>query len=184
LQEELSSRPEWTRISDAACAAFRKVVHRRCRPAGYETGHFLSSAESATNPRVPHPLRSLQRVGYATVGIEIRGIPPFAKSAKDGAPAHSWCFLLYQTPTAAANATKLDRKSGPSPVGTTILLARNQWTRETGPIRQSCLVATHKFRRRAPTCRFPLPACHRECAGFAESAAQSRYRDGPIASRY
>jgi hypothetical protein len=36
--------------------------------------------------RVPHPLRSLQRVGYATVGIEIRGIPPFAKSAKDGAP--------------------------------------------------------------------------------------------------
>jgi hypothetical protein len=25
-------------------------------------------------------------VGYATVGIEIRGIPPFAKSAKDGAP--------------------------------------------------------------------------------------------------
>jgi hypothetical protein len=25
------------------------------------------------------PLRSLQRVGYATVGIEIRGIPPFAK---------------------------------------------------------------------------------------------------------
>jgi hypothetical protein len=32
---------------------------------------------------VPHPLRSLQRVGYATVGIEIRGIPPFAKSAKD-----------------------------------------------------------------------------------------------------
>jgi hypothetical protein len=28
----------------------------------------------------------LQRVGYATVGIEIRGIPPFAKSAKDGAP--------------------------------------------------------------------------------------------------
>ena len=35
---------------------------------------------------MPHPLRSLQRVGYATVGIEIRGIPPFAKSAKDGAP--------------------------------------------------------------------------------------------------
>jgi hypothetical protein len=35
---------------------------------------------------VPHPLRFLQRVGYATVGIEIRGIPPFARSAKDGAP--------------------------------------------------------------------------------------------------
>ena len=31
-------------------------------------------------------MRCLQRVGYATVGIEIRGIPPFAKSAKDGAP--------------------------------------------------------------------------------------------------
>ena len=31
-------------------------------------------------------MRSLQRVGYATVGIEIRGIPPFAKNAKDGAP--------------------------------------------------------------------------------------------------
>jgi len=41
---------------------------------------------STTKRRVPHPLRSLQRVGYATVGIEIRGIPPFAKSAKDGAP--------------------------------------------------------------------------------------------------
>jgi hypothetical protein len=32
-------------------------------------------------------------VGYAMVGIEIRGIPPFAKSAKDGAPAFSLCFL-------------------------------------------------------------------------------------------
>jgi hypothetical protein len=32
------------------------------------------------------PLRSLQGVGYATVGIEIRGIPPFAKNAKDGPP--------------------------------------------------------------------------------------------------
>jgi len=41
---------------------------------------------STTKRRVPHPLRSLQRVGYATVGIEIGGIPPFAKSAKDGAP--------------------------------------------------------------------------------------------------
>jgi hypothetical protein len=25
----------------------------------------------------------LQRVGYTTVGIEIRGIPPFANNAKD-----------------------------------------------------------------------------------------------------
>ena len=46
----------------------------------------FGTAGSTTNGRVPHPLRSLQRVGYATVGIEIRGIPPFAKSAKDGAP--------------------------------------------------------------------------------------------------
>jgi hypothetical protein len=29
------------------------------------------------------------------------GAPPFAKSAKDGAPAYSWCFLPCQTPTAA-----------------------------------------------------------------------------------
>jgi len=46
----------------------------------------FGTAGSATNGRVPHPLRSSQRVGYATVGIEVRGIPPFAKSAKDGAP--------------------------------------------------------------------------------------------------
>jgi hypothetical protein len=50
-------------------------------------------AGSTTKRRVPHPLRSLQRVGYATVGIEIRGIPPFAKSAKDGAPGDLLRFL-------------------------------------------------------------------------------------------
>jgi hypothetical protein len=43
----------------------------------------FGAAGSTTKRRVPHPLRSSQRVGYATVGIEIRGIPPFAKSAKD-----------------------------------------------------------------------------------------------------
>jgi hypothetical protein len=32
-------------------------------------------------------------VGYATVGIEIRGIPPFAKNAKDGAPEDLLHFL-------------------------------------------------------------------------------------------
>jgi hypothetical protein len=42
---------------------------------------------------VPHPLRSLQRVGYATVGIEIHGIPPFAKNAKDGTPGDLLHFL-------------------------------------------------------------------------------------------
>jgi hypothetical protein len=46
----------------------------------------FDTAGSTTKRRVPHPSRSWQRVGYATVGIEIRGIPPFAESAKDGAP--------------------------------------------------------------------------------------------------
>jgi hypothetical protein len=53
----------------------------------------FGTAGSTTNGRVPHPLRSLQRVGYATVGIEIRGIPPFAKNAKDGAPGDLLHFL-------------------------------------------------------------------------------------------
>jgi hypothetical protein len=56
----------------------------------------LGTAGSTTNGRVPHPLRSLQRVGYATVGIEIRGVPPFAKGAKDGAPGD----LLHLLPRA------------------------------------------------------------------------------------
>jgi hypothetical protein len=43
------------RCNGNSATAFRKVVHWRCRPAGHETGHFLSSAESATNLRVPHP---------------------------------------------------------------------------------------------------------------------------------
>jgi hypothetical protein len=53
----------------------------------------FGTAGSTTNRRVPHPLRFLQRVGYTTVGIEIRGIPPFAKSAKDGAPGDLLHFL-------------------------------------------------------------------------------------------
>jgi hypothetical protein len=53
---------------------------------------------------VPHPLRSLQRVGYATVGIEIRGIPPFAKSAKDGAPG---AVALSISPNAMVGALPL-----------------------------------------------------------------------------
>ena len=35
---------------------------------------------------MPHPLRLLQRVGYATAGIEIRGIPPFAKKREGPFP--------------------------------------------------------------------------------------------------
>jgi hypothetical protein len=46
----------------------------------------FDTAGGTTKRRVPHPLRSWQRVGYATVGIEIGGIPPFAKSAKGGHP--------------------------------------------------------------------------------------------------
>ena len=71
---------------------------------------------------MPHPLRFLQRVGYATVGIEIRGIPPFAKNAKDGAPGD---LLHFRPRTRNApfhapwvdNATNLDRKSSvPGPI--------------------------------------------------------------------
>ena len=54
----------------------------------------FGTAGNTTNRRVPHPLRSLQRVGYAPVGIEICGIPPFAKDAKDGAPGD----LLHSLP--------------------------------------------------------------------------------------
>jgi hypothetical protein len=51
-------------------AAFLKESRTRCHGWGRAVGN-------------PGPLRFLQRVGYATVGIEVRGIPPFAKSAKD-----------------------------------------------------------------------------------------------------
>ncbi len=54
-------------------AAFLKESRTRCHGWGRAVGN-------------PGPLRSWQRVGYATVGIEIGGIPPFAKSAKDEAP--------------------------------------------------------------------------------------------------
>jgi hypothetical protein len=90
-RKKLSSRPERTRISCnaappvAACAAFRKVVHRRCRPAGYETGHFSSGRKCNKSPgapsfalfcegwdttnldtdrRVSHPLQRAQRMGH------------------------------------------------------------------------------------------------------------------------
>jgi hypothetical protein len=70
-------------------AAFLKVVHRRCRPAGYETGHFLSSAERATNPRVPHPSRAFcegwdtknpdtdRRLSHPLQRTQRMGHPPF-----------------------------------------------------------------------------------------------------------
>ena len=70
-------------------------------------------------------MRSLQRVGYATVGIEIRGIPPFAKNAKDGAPGDLLhCPVSYpagsatpvddskESPMHFDNAANVARKSG------------------------------------------------------------------------
>jgi hypothetical protein len=51
-------------------------------PLGHETGHFLSSAESATNLRVPHPSRFWRRVGYHEPRYRPSRIPPFAKSGK------------------------------------------------------------------------------------------------------
>jgi hypothetical protein len=73
--------PTAQRQPTATCTAFRKVVHRRDRPAGYETGHFLSSAAQQipgcpilrafcegwdttnldTDRRVSHPLPRAQR---------------------------------------------------------------------------------------------------------------------------
>jgi hypothetical protein len=57
-------------------------VYRRMR---------LSEETSSRLSRVWHAF--WQRVGYATVGIEVRSIPPFAKSAKDGAPGDLLHFL-------------------------------------------------------------------------------------------
>jgi hypothetical protein len=39
--------------------------------------------------------------GIPRISIPRSRIPPFAKNAKDGAPAYSWCFPPCQTPMAA-----------------------------------------------------------------------------------
>ena len=55
-------------------------------------------------------MRSLQRVGYATVGIKIRGAPPFAKSAKDG-PTREIVALSAEDkkmPISCGRATSVD----------------------------------------------------------------------------
>ncbi len=91
---------------------FGKVVHRRSRPAGYETGHFLSSAD-ATNPRVPYPPGFPVRLGgvhelHAAFLIESRtrchgwgravGNPgSFALFAKGGIPRISIPTVAYPT---------------------------------------------------------------------------------------
>jgi hypothetical protein len=54
---------------------------------------MFGKAGRAMNLRVPHPLRSLQRVGIRESLYRDSWIPPFAKNAKDGAPADSWRFL-------------------------------------------------------------------------------------------
>jgi hypothetical protein len=53
------------------------------------------------NLRVPHPLRSLQRVGYANVGIEIRG--SHLRKEREGprtsyyaAPSLAACAAFYK----------------------------------------------------------------------------------------
>jgi hypothetical protein len=70
---------------------------------------LFGAACSTTKRRVPHPLRFLQRVGYATVGIGIRGIPPFAKSAKDGAPGD----LLHSLPKPSADLLRYPKAASP-----------------------------------------------------------------------
>jgi hypothetical protein len=75
--------PRRTRIS---CYGAPRVRLSKRNNSPIQPRLVFGTAGSTTKRRVPHPLRSLQRVGYATVRIEIRGIPPFAKSAKDGAP--------------------------------------------------------------------------------------------------
>jgi len=89
----------------------RHVIRRRCRPAGDETGHF--SAESATNPRVPHPPGFPVKLGgvnelHAAFLIESRtrdhgwgraaGNPgSFALFAKGGMPRISIPTVAYPT---------------------------------------------------------------------------------------
>jgi hypothetical protein len=76
----------------------------------------FGTAGSTTKPRVPHPLRSLQRVGYATVGIGIRDIPPFAKSAKDpGFPTtrpQPWSRVRLSSPRFWFRLLRTGRGSG------------------------------------------------------------------------
>jgi hypothetical protein len=75
--------PRRTRIS---CYGAPRVRLSKRNNSPIQPRLVFGTAGSTPKRRVPHPLRSLQRVGYANVGIEIRGIPPFAKNAKDGAP--------------------------------------------------------------------------------------------------
>ena len=63
-------------------------------------------------------MRSWQRVGYATVGLEIRGIPPFAKSAKDpnflhAAPRRAPCAaFIKESRMKFVGSPKPNRKFG------------------------------------------------------------------------
>ena len=82
----------------------------------------FGTAGSTTKRRVPHPLRCLQRVGYATVGIEIRGIPPFAKKHEGpwisycAAPAMAACAAFFKEGRMKfVETTKPYGKSGEAP---------------------------------------------------------------------
>jgi hypothetical protein len=70
----------------------------------------FGTAGSTTKRRVPHPLRFLQRVGYATVGIEVRGIPPFAKARRMG--QQICCTFRPGTSSPALNRSDPVRNAG------------------------------------------------------------------------
>jgi hypothetical protein len=59
--------------------------------------------------RVPHPLRSLQRVGYAKAWVEMLLFPSFAKSAKHGPPG----VLSHVIPSAPALFNGVQKKPEP-----------------------------------------------------------------------
>jgi hypothetical protein len=99
--------PERTRISYyaaptmAACAAFRKVIHRRCRPAADETG-FVWESLRAKDQWVPH-ISLVFREMWDTTSLHRPVFPPhwqrtlrFAfptsreKRARYGAPIGPW----------------------------------------------------------------------------------------------
>ena len=88
--------------------------------AGANVGHpAVPPSFACALRRVAHPLRSLQRMGYATVGIEIRGIPPFAKKREGprisycAAPAMAACAAFFkESRMRFVDPNKPYRKSG------------------------------------------------------------------------
>jgi hypothetical protein len=69
------------------------------------------------NLRVPHPLRSLQRVGYANVCIDIRGSHPSQNARRMGHPevGCTSCRRPFHSPrvgNAGDNSKEIRMKSG------------------------------------------------------------------------